>query len=429
MLEAREGGAEPRGVTSSRGLGRAYWRLWWAGALDSVGDGAWAAALPLLTVSLTTDSRLVSLIPAATYLPWLLVSLPAGALVDRRPRVPLMWRTQLVQLALLGVLTATVAGGRAGLPLLLALAFLLGCGEVVFGNAAQAVLPDLVPRDRLPRANGNQYAAQVAGQFFLGPPVGSLLFVVAAALPFAVDTASFAVSAVLLAGLGRGAPRLPDVPPLPLRSAIGEGLRWLRAHRLLRTLAALLGVNSFCNQLGQATLVLFATQTLGVGAAGYGLLLAAGAVGSVLGGVVNPRLVRVIGERASVVGALGASSLAYLAAGLVTDTVALAALLAVNGFAIMLWNIVTVTLRQEIVPAELLGRVTSVYRMLGWGLIPLGAIAGGLVAHGVGLRAPLPVAGAVRAVALAVAAPVLLRGLGSRAFPARARPVDGHSPA
>jgi hypothetical protein len=116
-----------------------------------------------------------------------------------------------------------------------------------------------------------------------------------------------------------------------------------------------------------------------------------------------------------VVAALAVAALAYLAVGLVTDAVTLAVLLAVNGFAITLWNIATVTLRQEIVPAELLGRVTSVYRMLGWGLIPLGAVAGGLVAHTVGLRAPMPIAGAVRAVALAVAAPVLLRTLPSRA--------------
>jgi MFS family permease len=168
-------------------------------------------------------------------------------------------------------------------------------------------------------------------------------------------------------------------------------------------------VNTFCNQLGQATLVLFATESLGVGSAGYGLLLAAGAVGSVLGGVVNPVVVRRAGARASVVVALAVSALSYLAVGLVTDAAVLAVLLAVNGFAITLWNIVTVTLRQEVVPAALLGRVNSVYRMLGWGLMPLGAVAGGLVAHRLGLRAPMPIAGAVRVLALAAAAPVLLR--------------------
>lgn len=385
--------------------------MWTAGAIDSVGDGAWAAALPLLTVSLTTDARVVSLVSAATYLPWLLVSLPAGVLVDRQPRVLLMWRTQLAQLALLCLLTAAVALGAVSVPVVLAVAFLLGCGEVLYGNAATSVLPELVPRQLLSRANGHQYASQVAGQFFLGPPVGSLLFAAAAALPFGVDAVSFAASAALLAGVPRRTPAVEEGPGTSVRQSIGEGLCWLAGHRLLRTLAVLLGVNNFCNQLGQATLVLFATQSLRVGTAGYGLLLAAGAVGSVLGGLVNPRIVGRIGTRAALFGALAVSAASYLAAGLVPDAVVLGGLLAVNGFAIILWNIVTVTLRQQIVPPRLLGRVNSVYRMLGWGLLPLGAIAGGLVAHTVGLRAPLPLAGLLRAAALLAAAPILIRAL------------------
>lgn len=410
-------------VTSSDRLGRAYWRLWWAGAVDSVGDGAWAAALPLLTASLTTDPRQVAAVSAAAYLPWLLVSLPAGALVDRTARVPLMWRAQLAQLVLLALGTAAVAAGAASVPLLALGAFLLGSCEVVFGNAAQSVLPELVPRELLARANGNQYASTVAGQFFLGPPVGSLLFAVSPALPFAVDTASFAGSAVLLARLPRT--ERPVAAPVPVRSAIAEGLRWLAGHRLLRTLAVLLGVNNFCNQLGQATLVLFATRSLGVRPGGYGVLLAAGALGSVLGGLVNPRIVRRFGERAAVFTALVLSSAAYLAAGLAPDAVVLAVLLAANGFAVTLWNVATVTLRQEIVPAPLLGRVNGAYRMLGWGLLPLGALVGGLVAHTLGVRAPLPLAGALRTVALVAAAPLLVRSLAGPAATPVGEPEPG----
>ena len=426
-MEPPAADGEPAPVSSGTRLGRRYRRVWWAGAIDSVGDGAWTAALPLLTVSLTTDSRVVALIPVATYLPWLLLSLPAGALVDRRPRLLLMQRTQVAQLVVMGALTGAVAAGAVSVPLLVGLAFVLGCCEVLFGTAAQAVLPELVPRQLLARANGNQYASQVTGQLFLGPPVGSLLFVLAAALPFGLDTASFAVSAALLAGLARQTRGGARSPSMPIGSAIGQGVRWLGGHRLLRTLAVLLGVNSFCNQLGQATLVLFATETLGVSHAGYGLLLAAGAFGSVLGGLVGPRVVRRIGRRAAVLAALAGSAAAYLAAGLVGDAVSLAALLAVNGFAITVWNVVTVTLRQEVVPTALLGRVTSVYRMLGWGLLPLGALAGGLVAHTVGLRAPLPLAGAVRAVALVAATPILLRTL--RQTPTRPieEPHAGHA--
>ena len=413
-MEAVVVAANAAPVTSGSGLGSSYWRMWWAGAIDSVGDGAWTAALPLLTITITTDPRLVALVSAAAYLPWLLVSLPAGVLVDRRPRLALMWRTQLVQLVVVGTVTVVVLVDAASVPVLAALVFVLGCCEVVFGNAAQSVLPELVPRELLARANGNQYASQVTGEFFLGPPVGSLLFLASAAVPFGVDTVSFAVSAALLAGIRRHGQGGSRAPALPVRQAIGEGLRWLAGHRLLRALAVLLGVNNFCNQLGQATLVLLATERLGVSHAGYGLLLSAAAAGSVLGGLVNPRVVARIGRRAALLTALTCSAAAYLAAGLAADPVTLAALLAVNGFAVTLWNIVTVTLRQETVPPALLGRVTSVYRMLGWGLLPLGSLTGGLGAHGIDLRAPLPLAGGLRALALAVAVPVLWRELGSR---------------
>ncbi|MCW2510917.1 MAG: antibiotic efflux protein [Modestobacter sp.] len=401
-------------MTSSRGLGRRYWRLWSAGAVDSVGDGAWTAALPLLALSLSADPRTVSTVAAAGSLPWLLVSLPVGVMVDRRSRIALIQRAQLAQLAVMGALTVAVLVGVVSAWSVVAGAFLLGCCQVVVDTAAQSALPALVPADLLARANGNQYAAQVTGEAFLGPPVGSLSFAVAPALPFGINTVSFAVSALLLGRPSQWAPLEASTGPVvrvPLRSAIGEGLRWLAGSRVLRTLALLLGVNSFCNQLGQATLVLFVVRTLGVDPAGYGLVLAAGAVGSVLGAVVGPLVSRRAGTRVAVLAALAVSAAAYLAAGAVHDATQLAVLLAVNGLAIMVWNIETVTLRQQLVPAGLLGRVNSVYRLLGWGLLPIGAVAGGLVAHGLGLRAPLPLAGALRALALIAAAPVLFRAL------------------
>jgi MFS family permease len=180
---------------------------------------------------------------------------------------------------------------------------------------------------------------------------------------------------------------------------------------LIRTLAALLGINTFCGQLGAATLVLLATRELRVDPAGYGLLLAAAAVGGVVGGLVNGRLVRRIGPLRALVAALATIVVAFAGIGLSPDAVVLGALLAVNGFATTLWNVVAVGLRQSLVPAPLLGRVTGVYRLLGWGFMPLGALTGGLVADALGLRAPYLVAAAIRGLALAAAAPVLARAV------------------
>jgi MFS family permease len=390
-------------------LSASYWRLWWAAAVDNVGDGAFTAAVPLLAVTITRDPRLISIVSAATYLPWLLLSLPAGALVDRRDRVSLMWRSQTIQAVIVGVVAVLAALGHVGITVLALMALGLGSCEVVFGNASQAILPDLVPKPLLHKANGNQYAVTTVGQLFVGPPVGSLLFAVAIALPFGIDAASFAFSAALLATLPRR-PRATTEHP-PIRTAIADGLRWLSGHRLLRTLALLLGVNNFCFQLGGVSLVLLATQTLHLSARGYGLLLAGGAIGSVLGGLVNARIVARIGALPALVTALVANVVIFEGLGVSPDAIVLGSLLALNGFVTTLWNVVTVSLRQQIVPSELLGRVNSVYRMLGWGLIPPGALAGGFVAHELGLRAGYPVAGALRGVALLVALPVLVSAI------------------
>jgi MFS family permease len=389
-------------------LGGHYWRLWWANTISSTGDGAFVAALPLLAVTITRDPRLVSVVTAATYLPWLLLSLPAGVVVDRYDRAALMWRAQAVQAAVVTMIAILIVFREADIEVLAAAGFLLGSAEVIFSNAAQSILPALVPPELLPKANGSQQVSLTVGESFLGPPVGSLLFAAAAALPFGLDAGSFAGSAALLATLPRTRRASTNSKHDKIRAQIAEGLRWLAGHRLLRVVAVLLGIYNFANQMGQAILVLLATQTLHVSTRGYGLLLAASAVGSVVGGLVNPVLTRKLGLLPSLVLPALIDAAAFVGIGLAPDSVVVAVLLAVQGFSVTMWNVVTVSLRQRIVPGHLLGRVNSVYRMLGWGLMPAGALAGGFVAHAAGLRAPYIVAGVLCALSALAALPLLL---------------------
>ena len=200
--------------------------------------------------------------------------------------------------------------------------------------------------------------------------------------------------------------KTPSTPRI--RAQIAEGLRWLAGHRLLRVIAVLLGIYNFANQMGQAVLVLLATQTLHVSTRGYGLLLAASAVGSVVGGLVNPILTRRMGMLPSLVLPALVDAAAFVGIGLAPGPVVVAALLAIQGFSVAMWNVVTVSLRQRVVPGHLLGRVNSVYRMLGWGLMPLGALAGGFVAHAAGLRAPYIVAGLLCGLSALAALPLLV---------------------
>lgn len=364
-------------------LPRAYRRLWWATGIDSLGNGVFTAALPLLAVTVTRDPREVALVSAATYLPWLLLSLIAGSVVDRVDLTTLMWRTQALQALIVGVLTALVVAGAITVPVLVLLAFALGSCDVFYDNAAQTTLPDLVPEDLLHQANGRQQVAMTVGRQFLGPPLGSLFFALALALPFAVDAASFVIAATLLA-------RLPGRRGHAKSAKVLDGLRWLRKHRLFRTLALLLGINTFCGQLGNATLVLFVTDVLHLGAGVFGLLLAW------------------LGDLRALLVSLVVNAVVFVGMGFSTNVAVLGGLLAVSGFVTTIWNVITVSVRQRSVPASLLGRVNSVYRLLGWGLMPLGALAGGLLAHRFGLRVPYPVAGAMRGLALVVALPVLI---------------------
>src|SRR4051794_7743694 len=181
-----------------------YWRLWRANAISSTRGGAFLAAPPLLPVPISRDPRLVAVVTAAGFFPWMVLSLPAGALVDRYDRATLMWRAQAVQAAVVAVVAVAVIFRIANIAVLGLAGLLLGSAEVVFSNAAQAVLPDLVPPELLARANGSQQVSLTVGETFLGPPAGSLLFAVAAALPFGLDALSFAGSAAQLARLPRG---------------------------------------------------------------------------------------------------------------------------------------------------------------------------------------------------------------------------------
>lgn len=387
-------------------LGTAYWRLWWANAVSYVGDGALVTALPLFAITVTKDPRLISLVSAAMFVPWLPLSLPAGVIVDRYDRAALMWRSQVFQFAVTAALAAGVATHHAGIAVLVIGGLLLGSAEVFFSNAAQSVLPQLVPTELLARANGNQQVVLTIGETFAGPPLGSVLFAVRAALPFGLDAVSFAGSAALLATLPRTR-KAPAKSGTSMRAEIAEGIRWLARHRLLRSVAVLLGVANFASQMGQATLVLLATEVLHTGTRGYGLLWTASAAGSVLGGLVNPVVTRRVGLVPSLVMSGCAFAGVYVGVGMSPDFAVALALMACQGFFVTMWNIVTVTLRQTVVPAALLGRVNSAYRMVGWGLMPLGALAGGFAAHAIGLRAPYVIGGLLLAVAMLVAAPAL----------------------
>ncbi len=431
------------------GLGANWRRLWAADAISSLGDGAYAAAIPLLAVYFTHSPAQVAGVATAASLPWLLCSLHAGALADRYDRRRLMAIAQVVQALAVSIaaVTAMLPGGRIWM--LYLTSFALGAAETVFANSAQSMLPAVVGPAQLEAANGRQYATETVTQQFIGPPLGSLLFAAALpatrSLPFWLDALTFALSAFLIARIylprptgaaalagtvpasaaetaaalgGPGPVRAVDTAAAfagpraarrPMRHDIAEGLRWLAGHRLLRTLAILLAVTNMAGQIANSTFVLFATERLHVGARGYGILLAASAIGGVAGGLASRRIVAHLGTRRSIIlgAAIGAASAGVVGA-LARDVYVMGACMAASAFSATVWNVATVSMRQRIIPDRIRGRVNSVYRLAGWGSMPVGAAIGGVIATNYGLRAPWFVAAALR-IGVATVATLALR--------------------
>jgi transmembrane secretion effector len=381
--------------TPHGGLGGGFARVWTASAISNLGDGAALVAAPLLAASLTRDPSSVAAVVVAAQLPWLVVSLHAGALVDRVDRRAAMVAADLVRAAALALLGVAALAGWASLPLIAVVAFVATAGDVVFSNAAHALLPALVPRQRLQGANARLTGAEVVTNGFVGQPLAGVLFVVAAGLPFLLDAASFVASALILLGLRRPAAPAPAPERRPrLRSDIAEGLRWLWRDAPMRTVTAILAVTNLVSGMQLAVLVLFALEVLGLGAGSYGLLLAAAAGGSLVGSVVAPWLARRAGVWPTLLGAILLEGLALLALGLGSSRPLAGAMLGVGGLVGVVWHVTAVSLRQASVPDRLLGRVTSAQRLVGAGTVPVGALVGGLLSAAIGLRAPFVLGGA-----------------------------------
>lgn len=378
-------------------LGPEYRKLWTASAASNLSDGVGLVAAPLLAASLTRDPALVAGAAFAQRLPWLLFPLFTGALLDRVDRRRAMGAANLLRAALVGALGLAVLAGWASLPLLYAVFFLLGAIETLYDNAAQAMVPAVVERGQLERANGRLYAVELVNNLFAGRPVGGFLFGVAAAFPFLLGSGAFAASAAMILAL-RGGFRLekPDgEPPKTMLAEIGEGIGWLYRHRLLLALAAMVGVMNMMNMAADAILVLFAQGSLGLGSFGFGVLVSAAAVGGLAGSFFSDRIIALTGSGTALVGCVLLNAASYAGIATTGNPYVAGAMFAVSGLTAVTWNVITVSLRQAMIPEGLFGRVNSVYRLLAWGGMSVGALLGGLLADAFGLTAPFWAAAAV----------------------------------
>lgn len=378
-------------------LGANYGRLWASSAASNLADGIFFVALPLLAVRLTDSPVLIAGIGIAGRLPWLVFVLVAGALADRLDRRATMRNVQVFRAGIVGAMAVLAVTGTLSLPVLYVAAFVLGVVETLFDTAAQSILPSLVDRDQLAKANGRLYAVELVANAFVGPPLGGVLMAVSVGLALGGSALGYALAAVaLLLVTGSFRPERGGAPTR-ITADIAEGLRYLVRHRLLRTLAIMVGVMNLASAATQAIFVLYAVAPgpLGLSEPLFGVLLTSFAIGSLAGSLLADRVERRIGRQAVLLIAIVASAVSLAVPGMTTNPFLVGASFAIAGVFLVMWNVITVSLRQRIVPDALLGRVNSAYRLFAWGTQPLGALLGGVIGQVLGLPAVFLLAGAL----------------------------------
>ncbi|MGW6707383.1 MFS transporter [Streptomyces sp. NPDC054956] len=391
---------------------RRFRGLWLATATSNLSDGISLAAAPLLAVSITRDPALIAGITVVQRAPWLFLAFISGALADRLDRRRVTQAANWIRAAAFATLLVAVVCDAMSMPLLYVVFFAIGTAETLYDSSTAAWLPTLVEPKDLARANGRLQTTYVICNEFVGPPIGGFLFAAAACAPFALGTAGYLAAVGLLALIPAevGRHQQPEYEPLTVRSVredIAVGARWYWSSPTLRAMSLVAAVGNAAGAASYGILVLLAQEELGVSESGYGVLLAAGAVGAVLGGMAAGKVGEWLrpGTLILVTNLVSAASTAGM--GLAVNPAVTVAFMAIDGFAVLVQTIHVVTLRQQIVPNELMGRVTSVYRALAVGSFSIGGIAGGLLAKSFGVPASFYAAGAAMAVTALLVLPVL----------------------
>ncbi|MFG3256586.1 MFS transporter [Streptomyces sp. NPDC048172] len=415
-----EAGGQAGGEAARRGFGLGFTAVCGGMLLANLASGISSVAFPWLATSVTDNAMLISGVAMLLELPWLLASLPAGVFIDRADQRWILVLTHLFRVLVAGGIALSVATGATTLVLLYAAAFLIGSATVLNENTSQVVVPKLVPAPLLERANGYLVMTDTVGGLFLGPWLGGLLLGASLTLPFLVEGGLFALAAALMC-LVVLAPRERERRRRTMRSEMAEGLRYFWQHPLLRPLGLFLGLLNLSSAIALSTQVLFAQTVLGLEAAQFGLLFLAGGVGSMLGAWFTSTLEKKAGSRRILLISLAGNAVTSLAIGVASNAIVVACAIAGGGLFSTVWNVLTVSYRQRIVPEELLGRVNSIYRLLAWGPLPLGSLLGGalvtasqaVLGKETGLRTPLFLAALIAGTLCVVAALKLRDGIWS----------------
>jgi MFS family permease len=351
----------------------------WAGSLS--GDGLRVVALPLLAKYIDPTPAAVAAVAVASTLPWLLVAVPAGAIADRMNAARIVMAAHLVRGVVTFALMATILTGSATIPLLCLVGFVITAAETFSDSASQSLLVRAVPAKSLELANARFVTVETIALDLVGPLVGGALFVVARWLPFAVSGLLFLVSALIITPLIR----LPELAPEPepggtrRRLHVASGLRALVHNPTLRVLVVTVAVMAVGNAAVDGQLVLYATGNLGMSDAVYPTLLAAYSVGTLIAAAFVGKISARFRGGPVMMLALAGLGGTMLLMGLFPHAVVAWICYAAMGLAGGTWNVLSATRRQRSTRRDMVARVSSAFRVIAWGVNPLGGALGGVV--------------------------------------------------
>jgi MFS family permease len=380
-------------------MGPAFNRLWAGSIVSNLADGVLIAAAPLLAITLTDSTVLISIIGAMVMLPWLLFAIPIGALVDRVDRRLILAGSNAIRSAVIGGLALSVATGHVTIYWLIASAFVIGVCEVATDTTAQSLIPQILDEEHYEKGNSRLQISETVIQGFIGAPLSGFLYALAMWLPFMINSIGYAVATLL--ALSIPIQYLQDVRTENAKENkphfiedIKFGIRYLYNHKTLRRLVITTATIGVCYSMGTATMVLFIIKELELAPQYFGVVLTIQGVGALLGAIVAPKASKRFGRSIMMTLGIFVSSLVLLLQGFAPNIYIFVALATLGGFAISQWNILLMATYQTIIPNELFGRIHGTRRTLVWGMMPIGSLLGGVLAH-FSLRLPMYVGGVI----------------------------------
>ena len=403
-------------------MGPAFNRMWASSIVSNLSDGILIAAAPLLAISLTDSTVLISAIGAMVMLPWLLFAIPIGVLVDRVDRRYILAGANATRSAVVGVLALLIATDHVTIYWLLVASFVIGVCEVAADTTAQSLIPQILEEKNFEKGNSRLQISETVIQGFVGAPISGFIYAIAIALPFFINSLGLAVASLL--ALSIPIKYLQDIrhddvdkEKKKFVADMKFGIKYLFNEKVLRRLVVTTASIGVCYSMGMATMVLFIIKELELPKQLFGVVLTIQSLGAISGAFMAPRLSKKFGRSRVMTFGITSSSLVLLLQGFSPNIYVFVALATFGAFVVSLWNILLMATYQTVIPSELYGRIHGTRRTLVWGMMPVGSLMGGVLAQ-YSLRLPMYVGGAI-ATALAFLSISFLLNIAETAKPSK----------